>query len=181
MLENKNGPVYIKTYTNENDLFLISLIPLGFGICASLCGFWIIYEGIDSIGLGLAVIAIGVYITIWGWLLYTDYRAYYDFSAEGVGVKYLLEKRKIVSWEQFQEVCVCYTSYTTRGERYAHSVICFVMYGEKYNFYGRWKADNPMHSRKVISIEYTDELYEEVQKYCPYKIPDLRKTRRYRL
>ena len=181
MLEDKNGPVLMSAYLTENDLFLMSLIPFGSGICAILLGIWITYKDIVTVGFGIVVIIGGIYITVWGWLFLTDSQAYYDFSAEGVDVKYLFEKHKIIPWDDFQEVCVCYTSYTTRGKRYAHSVICFVKHGEKYNFYGRWKADDPMHSRSVISIEYTDELYEEIQKQCPYKIPDLRKTRRYRL
>ncbi len=179
MLESKNGPIEGETRASAEGAFLLFSVILIFGLCIVYLGIHIITT--ETVVGGIHTLGVGVFICIWGWLLYTDARAQYDFSSEGVGVKYLFEKRKVIPWEEFKEVCICYTSYTTRGERYAHSVICFVKPSAKYNFYGRWPADNPLQSRKVLSIEYTDELFEEVQKNCPFMIPDLRKTRRYRM
>lgn len=59
--------------------------------------------------------------------------------------------------------------------------ICFLKKGAKKDFYGRWKSNHPLHYDKIITLNYTDELYEEVQEKCPYEIVDLRKTRIYRL
>ena len=179
MREGKNGPIEGETRASAEGAFLLCSVIIIFGLLMVYLGIHVIKT--ETVLGGIMPSALGIFICVWGWLLYTDDRAQYDFSSEGVGVKYLLEKRKVIPWEEFKEVCICYTSYTTRGERFAHSVICFVKPGAKYNFYGRWPADNPLHSRKVLSIEYTDEIFEEVQRNCPFTIPDLRKTRRYRL
>lgn len=186
MLENKNGPIVTDYDVSKEDLNIIMLSPLIIGISLLLWELEYIFRQVsigDEIERGFVVLVTitSVFFICFGWMGYTDHKAYFDYSAEGLGVKYLLQKRKVIPWDEFQEVCVCYASYSTRGERTAHSVLCFVKKGEKRNLYGRWKADNPFRSRSVIAMDYTDELYEEVQKHCPYKIPDLRGKGNYRL
>ena len=186
MLENKNGPIKIDDHISKTDGDIMMISPLLFG----LVWFVLSIEYIVNVIIGTSELDKGLIIlnAIWsiflisvGWLFYTNHKAYFDYSAEGLGVKYLLQKRKVIPWNEFQQVCVCYASYSTRGEGRAHSVLCFVKKGEKQNVYGRWKADNPFHNRSVITMEYTDELYEEVKKHCPYEIPDLRGKGNYRL
>lgn len=186
MLENKNGPIKSESHIPkiEEELAMLSLLLIGVGF--AIMEFEYISKQIamgDEIDTVVVTLlsAISFFVISLGWMVYTDYKAYFDYSEEGLGVKYLLQKRKVIPWSEFQQICICYTSYSTRGERTAHSVLCFVKKGEKKNIYGRWKASNPYHSRSVISMEYTDELYKEVQKHCPYEIPDLRGKGNYRL
>lgn len=128
--------------------------------------------------LGFGVI---ILIASLGWVTISNLYAKYEFFPEGIKVKYPLRSFKFFSWKEFQQICICYADYTTRGPRKANSVICFVKKGEKKNIIGRWKTDNLFRYKSVITVDYTEELYEEVKKLCPYDIPDLRKTRTYRL
>lgn len=171
MLENKKGPVTnIDMYKMDMDIIMLAPMMIGTGMVL-----WVIDYISKQISIGaeidlaLVILVISMAIFWWwfGWMGYTDYKAYFDYSEEGLGVKYLLQKRKVIPWGEFQQVCVCYTSYSTRGPATAHSVLCFVKKGEKKNVYGRWKASNPFRSRSVIAIEYTDELYEKVKKTLP--------------
>ena len=84
-------------------------------------------------------------------------------------------------WQEFQQVCVCYAAYTTRGKKKANTVICCVKQGEKKNLHGRWKTDNPFHHRSVICIDYSPEYHADITRMCPYAVEDLRSTRAYRL
>ena len=62
--------------------------------------------------------------------------AKYRFEKEGLVVKYPFKKEELILWNEFQQVCVCYAAYTTRGTPRASSVICCVKKGEKNNIYG---------------------------------------------
>lgn len=185
MLESKNGPVTnIDMYKMDMDIIMLSPMMIGTGMILWMIDYIskqiLTGEEIEIVFVML-LISTGTFWWWFGWLGYTDHKAYFDYSEEGLGVKYLLQKRKVIPWSEFQQVCVCYTSYSTRGQATAHSVLCFVKKGEKKNVYGRWKASNPFRSRSVIAMDYTDELYEEVKKHCPYEIPDLRGKGNYRL
>ncbi len=120
-------------------------------------------------------------LMIYSWENFSALLAKYDFSKEGITIKYPFRKSELLKWEEFQQVCLCYANYTTRGERKANDVICLVKNGEKPNIIGRWKIGYLFHYKSVIPLSYTDELYEEVKEKCPYEVVDLRKTRTYRL
>jgi len=102
---------------------------------------------------------------------------------QGVRVKFAWEPWTIIGWEEFQEVCVCYANYATKGRPGATKIVCFVKRGEKRSFLtGRWKTEGPIfHYRSILRPVYSDELYEIVKEHCPYKVPDLCHTVRYRL
>lgn len=122
-----------------------------------------------------------VFVLVTGRALFLMFYSKYNFCEEGIWIKTSFQKPKLFSWEKFQEVCICYASYTTKGETAAHVVICCVQKGEKKDFYGRWKADGAFHCRKVITLGYTDELYNIMKSNCPYEIVDLRQTLLYKL
>lgn len=194
MLENSKGPVAVKDYPpiiRKIELTVMTMMAIVFviiGIAIQIFGIWWF---VDCISLGYSIaysisfaffcIGMGVLIVMMFFGYFSMIFFKYEILAEGIRTKYLLQGWRLISWDEFQQVCVCYAGYTTRGERKAYSVVCFVKKGEKKNLYGRWKTDNPFHYRSVISIDYTDELYEEVKEKCPYEVPDLRKTRLYRL
>lgn len=103
----------------------------------------------------------------------------YEITEEGLYVKYPLESKKLLKWNVFQQVCVCYHHNKGVG---GYVVICCIKHGEKRSFWtNRWKTDSLFHHRSVITIDYTYELYETFKKMCPYEIIDLRETDDYRI
>ena len=126
--------------------------------------------------LGFAVL-----LFVFGWLFISRGLAKYSFQTDGIFVKYPFRAKTFIPWCDFQQVCVCYAAYTTRGAKRAATVICLVKAGEKKNVYGRWKTDNPFRYRSVITIDYKPELLAEIQKRCPLEVVDLRGTQSYTL
>lgn len=109
-----------------------------------------------------------------GWAFISSGLARYCFEKEGLIAEYPLRKPILIPWEDFQQVCILNTAFTTVGERRANTVICCVKKGEKKNGYGRWKTDNPFRYRSVICIDYQPELYEGLIERCPYEVIDIR-------
>lgn len=128
----------------------------------------------------LFVMSIAAFVLSLGWAFISGGLARYRFEADGLWVKYPLQSWQLISWDEFQEVCVIHTAFTTRGERRANTDICCVKKGEKRNMYGRWK-DNPFRYHSVICIAYSPALYKGIKERCPYEVVDLRETRAYRL
>lgn len=135
----------------------------------------------DTLKLFFLSVPTGVFLLIMGLFLMDKGLAKYRFEKDGLIVKYPLRKEKIIPWTEFQQVCVCYGAYTTRGTPRASTVICCVKKGEEPNIYGRWKTDNPFRSHSVITIDYKPEYYNGIKERCPYDVPDLRNTLTYRL
>ena len=103
----------------------------------------------------------------------------FAFDADGVSVKYPLEKKKFYSWDAFQQVCVCYYSRAT--EMYGYPLICLVRKGEKKDHFGRWKTGSIFHYRNLLCLDFSEEQLLEIEKHCPYEIPDLRDKGNYRI
>ena len=133
-------------------------------------------DSIAAVLLGAPLGIFAIYISITGYLGFT---AEYKIDENGIKAKYLYGPENYIPWDEFQQVCVCYGKQNKAGA--AAVYICCVKKGEKKNFFGRWKANDPLHYRTVITMYYTDELYEEIKEKCPYQVPDLRKNRAYRL
>ena len=131
--------------------------------------------------LFICMIGIGLILLCIGWQFITVGMARYRFTKEGIYSKYPLRQEQLHPWEDFQQVCVCYAAYTTRGQRKANTIICCVKHGERKNFYDRWKADNPFRYRSIISIDYSSALHCGIKEMCPYEVIDLRNTLSYRL
>ena len=178
MLEDKNGVIK----TNETvDCILMWIVKYVSLPMAPLLGIALIIVGIwfGSLGMFLYFGIPGILLLTAGMAAISDLHAKYDIRTDGLWVKYPLEPLKMISWNEFQEVCVCYAGH---HNGHAHSVICCVKKGEKENvFTGRWKTMNPYKHRSVITMDYTDELYDEFKEKCPYPVKDLRNTRRYKI
>lgn len=124
---------------------------------------------------------IAFFFILYGWATISRGLARYRFETNGLLVKYPLRPWCLIPWDKFQQVCIIYAAYTTRGERRANTAICCVKNGEKKAGNGRWKADNPFRFSSVISIAYTPELHEGIKDKCPYEVCDLRETQAYKL
>ena len=167
---------------------LLSAIPL-VGIAIIVGTVYVSYGSLVHDGYPIGAVlwlfcysgGVGVFLLWIGWLFITTGMAQFRFSKEGLYAKYPLKPEQLIPWRAFQQVCVCYCAYTTRGPRRACTIICCVKHGEKRNLYGRWKADNLFRYRTVIAIKYSPELHAGVKEMCPYEVVDLRETRAYRL
>ena len=116
-------------------------------------------------------------------MLISDLSACYQFHKNGLYVKYPFVNWQCIPWNSFQQICICYTAYSTRGPLRAKTVLCCVKKGEKKNLYGRWKTENPFHQRGVITfggLEIKPDLVLKVQLYCSARIDDLRGYGNYR-
>ena len=165
-------------------LSFFPLLGLGMGIAAFYFSWLSLADGSSfSFVLVLFVIQMSIasFCVALGWVFICSGLAQYRFETDGLYVKYPLREEFLVPWIDFQQVCICRAAYTTRGEPKANDVICCVKHGEKYNWRGRWKTDNPFKYRSVICIAYTPYLAEGILEKCPYDVPDLRNTLRYRL
>lgn len=186
--ENKNGPTPKQPMLPKWLLItMIAFFPL-IGVFIIAVSVWLL---IDEISTAFPLVFLttylpificsGVFLILLGWNFYSSVTANYKYTTNGLLVKYPFQTEILLPWTSFQQVCVCYATYTTRGEQMANSVICFVKHGEKKNGSMRWKTDNPFRHRRVICIEYTPELYEQVKAVCPYEISDLRHTMAYKM
>lgn len=129
----------------------------------------------------LLVIGVSVFFLMLGWAFISAGLASYHFAANGLQVKYPLRVQQLIPWDEFQQVCIVYSAFTTRGRQRANVVICCVKKGEIKNIHGRWKTDNPFRYRSVISIAYTPELHQGIKDRYPYEVFDLRETQPYKL
>ncbi len=169
------------------EIFLFSLFPLT-GMFLLGCTIYLIYTDIavytssffNVVMDCIMFLTPAVFFLRFGYVLILCGFAKYRFEMEGIRVKYPLRRSFIIPWVDFQQVCVCYTAYTTFGPRKANTVICAVKHGETPNFYGRWKA-NPFHYKTVLTIEYREDRYKALCEACPVKVDDLRNTLPYRL
>lgn len=188
-----NNPIYeTKHQMGEHSkpviILLLCMLPL-IGAMLVSCAFYAAYAVIAldgyplSIGLSLFVIvaAVGFTLIHIGWKFITAGLAKYRFAPNGIYAKYPLKPEVFYPWSVFQQVCVCYSAYTTRGPQKANTIICCIKHGEKKNLYGRWKTENPFRYRTVICVNFSLDLLYGVKEMCPFEVIDLRNTPAYKI
>ena len=167
---------------------LFSFFPL-LGIllaCAAVYASFvsIVIDG-SPLELGIALfvytMSVACFFFVLGWALLSTGLAKYRFKSDGLYAKYPARPEIKIPWDEFQQICICFAAYTTRGVPRANTVICCVKNGEKHNGRGRWKTDNPFRYRSVICIDYKPALVEGLKEKCPYTVVDLRNTPAYKL
>ena len=153
--------------------------------CSILASYSVIAHDGYPVCVGFLLLAIiggtGIALLATGWQFITVGLARYRFVTEGIYAKYPLRTEQLLPWNAFQQVCVCYSAYTTRGKQKANTIICCVKHGERRNSCGRWKTENPFRYRNIVCIEYTLALHERIKDLCPYTVIDLRETKEYKL
>ena len=167
---------------------MLGFCPL-VGGCLTVVAIWVSYYSYiyDKYPLSYAIsifmlVMLGAFwCYLMGWAFISMGLAQYRFTKEGLFAKFPLSKGSVIPWEEFQQVCVCYAAYTTRGERRANTVLCCVKKGEKKNMRRRWKTDSIFHYRSVICIDYQPALLEGLKDVYPGEVVDLRDTPEYRL
>ena len=169
-------------------IFLLGFFPL-VGSCLIVCAISVAYSAYAYEGYPLwyalcffvyALVPSSVCYLV-GWAYIEMGLAQYRFAKEGLFARFPLGKEALIPWDSFQQVCVCYAAYTTRGESRANTVICCVKKGEQKNIKGRWKTDSLFHYKSVICIDYRPSLLEGLKAVFPGNVVDLRNTPEYRL
>lgn len=187
MLVKHNGeivPDEVRTKT-EAGIGIIAIIFLCVIILG--CGIKIIYglllaeETVSKIIATAAYVAGVIILCILKvWTEYDRYWAKFEIDYKGVWEKYPFRAKKFIPWDHFQEVCICYEMYYRRGMK-VYVMICFVKNGAKKNYKGQWKLDGLFSYKKIISLDYTEELHKRLQQICPLGVIDLRDTPEYKL
>lgn len=177
MYVKSNGEIMDKVRASkvEKKIVLIGFAIIG-SILIILSSWDFKQKAISIFPFGLIV---GVFLLVLVAVFSSQFYAKYEFQENGISVKYPFSSQKMISWNEFQQVCVCYSDYGKYGSAFV--VIACVKKGAKKNMYGRWKTTSPFSHRSVITMDYTDELYKEIKEKCPYEVSDLRNTQAYRL
>ena len=158
--------------------------------CAVLffCGLYLIliyklvtknFNGLES-WLSILLFSPYLFAMVWTELLVETRKC--KITKSGISVKYILSKKKLFSWEQFQQICICFEPMKKRyiPPRFTdQEIICFVLKTAKKNSWGFWNVYSKRNFRKILFISYSEEVMKELQDNCPTDILDLRKDKIY--
>lgn len=103
-------------------------------------------------------------------------------TKSGISVKYLLSREKLLSWDQFQQICICFEPLKKRfiPPRFTdQEIICFILKTAKKNSWGFWNVYSKRYFRRILFIRCSEEVIKELQENCPTDILDLRKDKVY--
>ena len=103
-------------------------------------------------------------------------------TKSGISVKYLLSREKLLSWDQFQQICICFEPLKKRfiPPRFTdQEIICFILKTAKKNSWGFWNVYSKRYFRKILFVRCSEEVMKELQENCPTDILDLRKDKIY--
>ena len=98
-------------------------------------------------------------------------------TQDGICVKYLFSAEKLFSWEQFQQICLCFEPMKKRyiPPRFTdQEIICFVLKQAKKDSWGFWNVYSKRYFRTILFIRYSEEVMKTLREHCPTSIIDLR-------
>ncbi len=158
---------------------LCSVLVIFFAVIF-LCAFFIaLLDDFFSLKYICTLLILGLMLKIVVGIL-LSVSARFRVDSEYVYVKFLLHKEIAYRWDEFQQVCICYSYITGVRGGSKKIIICFVKHGVKRErMSNQWPTENGLHYKKVPFMRYTQENLEEVKKYCPHEIVDLRGTNGY--
>lgn len=156
---------------------LIGVALLGLGVFVSYHG--IVMDGYPVLFVFfvafIPISVIAALLILWGYALIVQGLTKYRFEKEGLIVKYPLREPRLISWDSFQQVCVCYAFETANGRApRPNTIILCVKKGEKKNSVGQWKTNNLFRFRTLFHMDYQPEVLEGLKERCPHEIVDLR-------
>ena len=139
-------------------------------------GVWLLCFGTS----GAVCVLLAALVSFGQWIMALQTAlAEFEFTKEGVQVRYPLERTHFYSWDAFRQICVCY--YSRASDMNGYPMICLVRKGETHDRFGRWKTGSVFHYRRLLCLDYSEDQLREIQKFCPYGIPDLRGKGHYRI
>ena len=169
----------LKGYPKVVVVIMLAFFPM---IGVGLLGIGIIFvilakrDGIELLSIKwllLPILGGGIVTIIFGLECISACLAKYRISRGGLETKYPMGAWKLIPWEEFQEVSICYSNQRALSEKRAHRLLCFIKKGERRNICGGWKINNIFRHRSVISIVYSEELYTILKETYPLEIMDL--------
>lgn len=132
-----------------------------------------IRDGSFSYGTGISFAArVGFcyYCFVIEWRILQSCFTKYHFSADGIEAYFLRKVPKVYPWTIFQEVCICYEDNHAKSNEKKQKLICFVQKGEQKNFFGFWKVGAFWRYPRIIRLNYTSKLFDEITDVCPFQI-----------
>lgn len=101
----------------------------------------------------------------------------FSLSAEGISVAYFKSQVKFFRWDSITEIGICNVHFSTRGG--AETVFRFVIGSEfrgPSHGYGNWATQSYSirYQYRIIIIDYSDALRQELETVCPIPIRDYR-------
>ena len=103
-------------------------------------------------------------------------------TQDGIRVKYLLSTERLFSWEQFQQICLCFEPHKKWyiPPRFTdQEIICFALKKAKKNSWGFWNIYSKRYFRTILFIRYSEEVMKALKEHCPTSIIDLRQEQIY--
>lgn len=101
-------------------------------------------------------------------LLFTKY----EFTTSGIECTSFRYYKWRIPWDKFQAVCICCADEIAWSDKKPTKALCFVQKGERRDIRGRWKVDAFWRYPKIIRMNDSVDLLEEVMRNCPLAITD---------
>lgn len=162
MFINLKGDIIEKRMRHLNNWII--LIGIICGIITMIIGFITAPEG------GILFFA-GATMCVFGYISYIQVHTIYTLCRDGIWVKYPFESEQLIYWEEFHQVLIC--NQNCRMGQYVY--IAFIREGVTFDPKRGAESQSVFKARRIMITDYTDVLYEDVKKYCPYEIKDIRK------
>lgn len=117
-------------------------------------------------------IGISVYCFVVEWRVIRSCFTKHRVCEDGIEACFPHRASEKYGWSDFQEVCICYEGSHAKTNVKHLKLICFIRNGEKKNIFGFWKIDAFWRYPRIIRMNYTPEIFEEIANNCPIRIVD---------
>ena len=172
----------MKNNSNKSNVVISSCLVIFF------CGLYLVFlyklltgNFTDMANLLLAVL-FSSYLFAMAWMELQVETRKCKITQDGIRVKYLLSTEKLFSWEQFQQICICYEPLKKRyiPPRFTEQeIVCFALKTAKKNSWGFWNIYSTRYFRTILYIHYSEEVMKVLTEHCPTSIMDLRQEQIY--
>ena len=115
---------------------------------------------------------ISAYCFVIEWRIIRSCFTKHRVCADGIEACFPHKTSEKYLWSDFQEVCICYEDNHVKTNAKPLKLICFIRNGEKKNIFGFWKIDAFWRYPRIVRINYTPEIFEEIVNNCPIRIVD---------
>ena len=166
--------------SRTNYLLLVPLPIIALGIAALLAVVLIFSEttiNSSTIILSLTLVAIFLVLIALELVIVDMMFMRCRFETDGLYVQFPISRNRLIPWDAFQEICICYSESIIFGSHPHYSILCLALKGEKKSIYGFYKE---MRYRSVFTMKYSPELCEGLKERCPYEVKDLRDSLMYK-
>ena len=148
------------------------------------CGLFLIFfiwemvtHDFDNLDDWLLILLLGpcLFAIAWTELLVETRKC--EITKTGIRVKYLLSRERLLSWEQFQEICICFEPVKKRSipPRFSNQeIVCFALHTARKNIWRFWDIYSKRYFRSILFVRYSEEIRKQLQENCPKEILDFR-------